>query len=99
MNLASQLRLGIVVMCKARFRRVVRCYSLSLYESCFDQGCLRRLPVVEPDHGHTKLRLAKQGLEAIQKIETPIAAVSVCTEHLLSGFSPHLKCGFRVYSS
>ncbi|KAL6880658.1 hypothetical protein ACP4OV_012223 [Aristida adscensionis] len=34
-------------------------------------------PIVEPDHSHTKLRLAKEGLEAIQRIKTPIAAVSV----------------------
>jgi hypothetical protein len=56
---------------------------LQLYESCFDQGCLHRFPIVEPDHGHTKLRLAKEGLEAIQRIETPIAAVSVCTEFVV----------------
>lgn len=34
-------------------------------------------PIVEPDYGHTKLRLATQGLEAIQRITTPIAAVAV----------------------
>jgi septin family protein len=38
---------------------------------------LCRFPIVEPDHGHTKLRLAKEGLEAIKRIETPIAAVAV----------------------
>jgi len=32
---------------------------------------------VEPDHGHTKLRLSEQGLEAIRRIETPIAVVGV----------------------
>ncbi|GJN10091.1 hypothetical protein PR202_ga28154 [Eleusine coracana subsp. coracana] len=37
----------------------------------------RAFPIVEPDYGHTKLRLAKEGLEAIQRIETPIAAVSI----------------------
>ncbi|KAI4985758.1 hypothetical protein ZWY2020_018388 [Hordeum vulgare] len=37
----------------------------------------RAFPIVEPDYGHTKLRLSKQGLEAIQRINTPIAAVSV----------------------
>lgn len=36
-----------------------------------------RFPIVEPDYGHTKLRLATQGLEAIQRITTPIAAVAV----------------------
>lgn len=34
-------------------------------------------PIVEPDPGHTKLRLAREGLEAIERITTPIAAVAV----------------------
>ncbi|KAK4560243.1 hypothetical protein RGQ29_009141 [Quercus rubra] len=34
-------------------------------------------PIVEPDPGHTKLRLSREGLEAIGKITTPIAAVAV----------------------
>ncbi|WOG94878.1 hypothetical protein DCAR_0314175 [Daucus carota subsp. sativus] len=34
-------------------------------------------PIVEPDPGHTKLRLARDGLEAIKRITTPIAAVAV----------------------
>lgn len=34
-------------------------------------------PIVEPDPGHTKLRLSREGLEAIQRITTPIAAVAV----------------------
>nr|CAB3452129.1 unnamed protein product [Digitaria exilis] len=43
-----------------------------------DAGDLERaFPIVEPDYGHTKLRLAKEGLEAIRRIKTPIAAVSV----------------------
>lgn len=37
----------------------------------------RALPIVEPDNGHTKLILTKEGLDAISKIETPIAAVAV----------------------
>ncbi|WMV36215.1 hypothetical protein MTR67_029600 [Solanum verrucosum] len=38
-----------------------------------------RFPIVEPDSGHTKLRLAlaREGLEAIERITTPIAAVAV----------------------
>jgi hypothetical protein len=32
---------------------------------------------VEPDPGHTKLRLAREGLEVIERITTPIAAVAV----------------------
>ncbi|KAK4357444.1 hypothetical protein RND71_023054 [Anisodus tanguticus] len=38
-------------------------------------GCM--FPIIEPDPGHTKLRLAREGLEAIEKITTPIAAVAV----------------------
>lgn len=36
-----------------------------------------RFPIVEPDPGHTKLRLAREGLDAIEKITSPIAAVAV----------------------
>ncbi|XP_074368257.1 uncharacterized protein LOC141708498 isoform X2 [Apium graveolens] len=39
----------------------------------FDQA----YPIVEPDPGHTKLRLARAGLEAIERITTPISAVAV----------------------
>lgn len=38
---------------------------------------LYRFPIVEPDPGHTKLRLSREGLEAIKRIETPISAVAV----------------------
>ncbi|XP_047954258.1 guanylate-binding protein 4-like isoform X1 [Salvia hispanica] len=34
-------------------------------------------PIIEPDPGHTKLRLSREGLEAIEQITTPIAAVAV----------------------
>ncbi|KAK9057349.1 hypothetical protein SSX86_022184 [Deinandra increscens subsp. villosa] len=34
-------------------------------------------PIVEPDPGHTKLRLSHEGLEAIRRITNPIAAVAV----------------------
>lgn len=34
-------------------------------------------PIVEPDPGHTKLRLSTEGLEAIRRITNPIAAVAV----------------------
>ncbi|KAF7153331.1 hypothetical protein RHSIM_Rhsim01G0270500 [Rhododendron simsii] len=37
----------------------------------------KAFPIVEPDPGHTKLRITKEGLEAIRKITTPIAAVAV----------------------
>ncbi|KAI8029334.1 hypothetical protein LOK49_LG01G01812 [Camellia lanceoleosa] len=35
-----------------------------------------RFLIVEPDPGHTKLHISKEGLEAIQRIITPIAAVA-----------------------
>ncbi|KAJ8899530.1 hypothetical protein K2173_018504 [Erythroxylum novogranatense] len=34
-------------------------------------------PIVEPDLGHTKLRLSSEGLEAISRITNPIAVVAV----------------------
>lgn len=36
-----------------------------------------RFPIIEPDPGHTKLRLSSEGLEAIKRIKNPIAAVAV----------------------
>ncbi|XP_059432445.1 uncharacterized protein LOC132165778 [Corylus avellana] len=36
-----------------------------------------RFPIVEPDPGHTKLRLSREGLDVIERITTPIAAVAV----------------------
>lgn len=48
------------------------CGSLVFYACC---TC--RFPIVEPDPGHTKLRLSREGLEAIERITTPIAAVAV----------------------
>lgn len=47
---------------------------------------LDRFPIIEPDPGHTKLRLSREGLEAIEKITTPIAAVAVGFA-LVSGIS------------
>ncbi|KAI3829718.1 hypothetical protein L1987_03846 [Smallanthus sonchifolius] len=35
------------------------------------------IPIIEPDPGHTKLRLSSEGLEAIRRITNPIAAVAV----------------------
>ncbi|XP_071689456.1 uncharacterized protein [Rutidosis leptorrhynchoides] len=34
-------------------------------------------PIIEPDPGHTKLCLSREGLEAIRRITNPIAAVAV----------------------
>ncbi|KAL2323498.1 hypothetical protein Fmac_027877 [Flemingia macrophylla] len=56
------------------------CQTTALYllECCVD---IRRFnavfPIVEPDPGHTKLQLSREGLEAIKRITNPIAAVAV----------------------
>lgn len=42
-----------------------------------DEQFHRAFPIVEPDSGHTKLLLAREGLEAIQRITTPVAVVGV----------------------
>lgn len=44
---------------------------------------------MEPDPGHTKLRLSKEGLEAIEKITTPIAAVAVRLRFVFHGYNTH----------
>ncbi|KAL0371243.1 UNVERIFIED_CONTAM: hypothetical protein Sangu_0442400 [Sesamum angustifolium] len=41
----------------------------------FPDSLLFRFPIIEPDPGHTKLRLSREGLEAIERITSPIAAV------------------------
>ncbi|KAK9137544.1 hypothetical protein Sjap_008138 [Stephania japonica] len=45
---------------------MIQCYSFAF-----------RFPIVEPDSGHTKLQLAREGLEAIERIESPVAVVAV----------------------
>ncbi|KAL4038594.1 hypothetical protein IC575_002216 [Cucumis melo] len=47
-------------------------------QACFSSRIFMvGFPIVEPDPGHTKLRLSREGLEAIEKITNPIAAVAV----------------------
>ncbi|KAK7345877.1 hypothetical protein VNO77_16490 [Canavalia gladiata] len=41
------------------------------------QNFRQAFPIVEPDPGHTKLRLSREGLEAIERITNPIALVAV----------------------
>ncbi|XP_044503117.1 guanylate-binding protein 4-like isoform X1 [Mangifera indica] len=62
----------------------LRCvWVFSLLLCVFASGSLsiedfhQAFPIVEPDPGHTKLRLSSEGLEAIRRITTPIAAVAV----------------------
>ncbi|KAL7151460.1 hypothetical protein ABFS83_04G032800 [Erythranthe nasuta] len=42
-----------------------------------DESLRQAFPIIEPDPGHTKLRLSREGLKAIERITTPIAAVAV----------------------
>ncbi|GAA0153475.1 heterotrimeric G-protein [Lithospermum erythrorhizon] len=65
MQICSKLILFSIFLC------IVASGSFSIDD--FHQA----FPIVEPDPGHTKLRLAREGLEAIEKITTPIAAVAV----------------------
>ncbi|XP_043692711.1 guanylate-binding protein 4-like [Telopea speciosissima] len=54
---------------------VILCFLASGSSSI--ENFRQAFPIVEPDSGHTKLRLSREGLEAIEKITTPIAAVAV----------------------
>ncbi|XP_019188539.1 PREDICTED: guanylate-binding protein 4 isoform X1 [Ipomoea nil] len=62
---------GRIILCSI-FLCLLASGSFSI-DTNFNQA----FPIVEPDPGHTKLRLSKEGLEAIEKITTPIAAVAV----------------------
>ncbi|KAL1312148.1 hypothetical protein HN51_038760 [Arachis hypogaea] len=54
-------------------------FFLSLFSigSSQIQNFQQAFPIVEPDPGHTKLRLSREGLEAIERITNPIASVAV----------------------
>ncbi|XP_074283826.1 uncharacterized protein LOC141608362 [Silene latifolia] len=58
-------------------------FFISIFLSQFSPGFSsiqdfhQAFPIVEPDPGHTRLRLSREGLEAIEKITSPIAAVAV----------------------
>ncbi|PIN25813.1 Guanylate-binding protein [Handroanthus impetiginosus] len=57
--------------------------AVSFFLCFFASGSLsienfrQAFPIIEPDPGHTKLRLSREGLEAIERITNPIAAVAV----------------------
>ncbi|CAD5169712.1 unnamed protein product [Musa acuminata subsp. malaccensis] len=59
------------------FWLVILVWSFASASSSGPEDFRRAFPIVEPDSEHTKLRLAREGLEAIQRITTPIAAVAV----------------------
>ncbi|KMZ56062.1 Guanylate-binding-like protein [Zostera marina] len=53
------------------------CFSPHVYSSLFVENIRQAFPIVEPDSDHTRLRLTRESFEAIERITTPIAAVSV----------------------
>ena len=53
---------------------------------------------MEPDYGHTKLRLSEQGLEAIRRIEIPIAIVGVSLDYYLEDLISFLNFHFEKKS-
>lgn len=55
---------------------VIFCWVLASWSSAEDEF-RRAFPIVVPDPGHTKLLIAREGLQAIQRIKTPIAAIAV----------------------
>ncbi|MFS7888799.1 putative guanylate-binding protein [Helianthus anomalus] len=59
----------------------IGCFSIILHLSSFWVSGIddfnQAFPIIEPDPGHTKLRLSSEGLEAIRRITNPIAAVAV----------------------
>lgn len=65
--------IGCLIIVHLAFPLFAQCLEADAH-LCFG---IYRFPIVEPDPGHTKLRLAREGLEAIERITTPIAAVAV----------------------
>lgn len=61
----------------ARFLVVLLLLCLFAPWSLSIENFHQAFPIVEPDPGHTKLRLSREGLEAIERITNPIAAVAV----------------------
>ncbi|KAL3849916.1 hypothetical protein ACJIZ3_011798 [Penstemon smallii] len=51
--------------------------SFFAYGSFSIEDYRQAFPIIEPDPGHTKLRLSREGLKAIERITNPIAAVAV----------------------
>uniref|UniRef100_A0A5B7C8D3 Putative guanylate-binding protein 5 n=2 Tax=Davidia involucrata TaxID=16924 RepID=A0A5B7C8D3_DAVIN len=70
-------------MCRSMMKNSCWVSVFSIFLCLFASGSIsvdnlhQAFPIVEPDPGHTKLRLAREGLEAIERITTPIAAVAV----------------------
>ncbi|KAK4418332.1 Guanylate-binding protein 4 [Sesamum alatum] len=74
---------GERLSCRSEMRIFSPVAVLSILLSFFASGSFsienfrQAFPIIEPDPGHTKLRLSREGLEAIERITNPIAAVAV----------------------
>ncbi|RWW50509.1 hypothetical protein BHE74_00043211 [Ensete ventricosum] len=55
-------------------------------------------PILQPDPDHIRLRLAREGLEAIQDITTPVAAVAVSLAFGLFYTSVYIKRKYKYFS-
>lgn len=63
----------VLLLCIIKYQTFDCCHTESY--NCYYSN--PSFPIVEPDPHHTKLRLSKEGLEAIERIKSPIAAVAV----------------------
>ncbi|KAL4200078.1 hypothetical protein AMTRI_Chr03g54600 [Amborella trichopoda] len=71
-----RLRLGAMATWP-RDLLVVILFGLYISVCSSPEDYRRAFPIIEPDSGHTKLRIAREGLEAIERITNPIAAIAV----------------------
>ncbi|KAL7172497.1 hypothetical protein ACSBR2_032060 [Camellia fascicularis] len=86
----SRFRCFLLSICKitpsAAITMKIACWVVvfSIFLCLFAYGSFsidvfrKGFPIVEPDPDHTKLRIAREGLEAIERINNPIAAVFAC---------------------
>ncbi|CAL5353716.1 unnamed protein product [Camellia sinensis] len=90
----SRFRCFLLSICKitpsAAITMKIACWVMvfSIFLCLFAYGSFsidvfrKGFPIVEPDPDHTKLRIAREGLEAIERINNPIAAVFVIGPYL-----------------
>ncbi|KAF5930452.1 hypothetical protein HYC85_031325 [Camellia sinensis] len=90
----SRFRCFLLSICKitpsAAITMKIACWVVvfSIFLCLFAYGSFsidvfrKGFPIVEPDPDHTKLRIAREGLEAIERINNPIAAVFVIGPYL-----------------
>lgn len=78
----------VLLLCILKYQTFDCCHTKSY--NCYYSN--PSFPIVEPDPHHTKLRLSKEGLEAIERIKGPIAAVAVSSlkRSFIFFFPPYL---------